>query len=115
MPGRVQSHSGGFRRTSWPTVISRAEPEYPEEALRAKLAGKVRLAIVVNKEGLPQDIRVVRGLGLGLDEAAVEAVGKWRFNPATRDGEPIAVRATVLVMFPPPRRRTHTDRQARPS
>jgi protein TonB len=50
-------------------------------------------------DGVPQDVKVLRGLGLGLDEKAVEAVQGWRFKPATRGGEPVAVTAQVEVNF----------------
>jgi TonB family protein len=80
-------------------LISKHEPKYSPEALKAKLQGTIRLSLVVGMDGVPQDVKVLRGLGLGLDEKAVEAVQGWRFKPATRGGEPVAVTAQVEVNF----------------
>jgi len=76
-----------------PEVIesSRVAPVYPAEAVRARLEGLVVLKVVVDERGRVGDIEVVRGLGHGLDEAAVAAVRRWRFRPATRNGRPIKV------------------------
>lgn len=102
-PGSGGGFGGGAFRigggVSAPTVIYQVEPEYSEEARKAKYAGKVMLAIVVDEEGLPRDIRVVRGVGLGLDEKAIEAVSKWRFNPGMKEGKPVPVQATIEVTF----------------
>ena len=96
MGGGVYRIGGGV---SAPMVLSKTEPEYSEEARKAKYQGTVVLMIIVNEHGLPQDIRVVRPLGLGLDEKAIEAVQKWRFRPAMKDGHPVKVEATVEVNF----------------
>ena len=82
-----------------PTLIYKVEPEYSEEARKAKFQGTVILLIVVDDHGRPRDARVVRQLGLGLDESALEAVMKWRFTPGKKDGKPVAVQATVEVNF----------------
>jgi protein TonB len=87
------SHDTGVR------VIHRADPEYTPEALEAKLTGTVVLSVVVDAEGNPTEVKVTRGLGNGLDEKAVECLQKWRFKPATRNGEPVPVKATVEVNF----------------
>ncbi len=57
------------------------------------------LSIVVDESGHPKNFKVVRPLGLGLDDKAIEAVQKWRFRPALKDGRPVAVMATVEVNF----------------
>ena len=57
------------------------------------------LAIIVDDKGLPRDVRVIRPLGLGLDQKAIEAVQKWRFRPGMKDGKPVAVSATIEVNF----------------
>jgi len=75
------------------------EPEYSDEARKAKYSGTVLLSIVVDERGIPRDIRVVRPLGLGLDEKAIEAVRHWRFRPGMKNGRPVNVRATVEVSF----------------
>jgi TonB family protein len=65
----------------------------------ARLAGTVVLSIVIGTDGLAHDIQVGRGLGLGLDEKAAEAVGKWTFQPGAKDGQPVPVAATIEVNF----------------
>ena len=84
---------------SAPVLLSQALPEYTEEARTAKLQGTVVLSLVVDAGGHPTLICVVRGLGLGLDQKAVEAVQKWRFRPGMKDGKLVAVYATVEVNF----------------
>jgi TonB family protein len=84
---------------SAPIPIYKPEPEYSKQASKAKLQGTVMLSIVVDVDGKAKDIQVVRGLGMGLDEKAVEAVVKWRFKPGMKDGLPVAVKANVEVNF----------------
>jgi TonB family protein len=84
---------------SQPTLISKVEPEYSEEARKAKHQGVVVLQIVVDAKGNAVLPKVIRSLGLGLDEKAVEAVLKWKFKPGFKDGKPVAVAATVEVNF----------------
>jgi TonB family protein len=93
---------GEFRAggdVSSPILLSKVEPEYSDEARKAKYSGTVLLSIVVDERGIPRDIRVVRPLGLGLDEKAIEAVRHWRFRPGMKNGRPVNVRATVEVSF----------------
>jgi TonB family protein len=82
-----------------PKLLKKVEPEYSEEARKAKFQGTVVLRVIVDAEGNPRDIEVSRPLGLGLDEKAIEAVMKWRFSPGYKDGKAVAVRATVEVNF----------------
>src|SRR5713226_58375 len=83
--GGIGSGSGGG---VWaPVVLSKIDPEYSEEARKAKYSGTVILQLVVDSNGHARDIRVVRSLGLGLDEKAIEAVNKWRFKPGYRNGQ----------------------------
>lgn len=84
---------------SQPQLISKVEPEYSEEARKAKHQGVVVLQIVVDAKGNAVNSRVIRSLGLGLDEKALEAVAKWKFKPGYKDGKPVAVAATVEVNF----------------
>ena len=84
---------------SAPVLISKIEPEYSEEARKAKYSGSVLLSIVVDQNGLPRDIKVVRPLGLGLDQKAIEAVMKWRFRPGMKGGRAVNVQAQVEVSF----------------
>jgi TonB family protein len=102
-PGNGGGMGGGAYRiggeVSAPTLISKTEPEYSEEARKAKYSGSVLLSIVVDVNGLPRDIKVVRPLGLGLDEKAIEAVAKWRFRPGMKGGRAVPVQAQVEVSF----------------
>jgi periplasmic protein TonB len=82
-----------------PRVVHKSEPEYTKEALEAKLEGFVMLSITVGLDGTAGDIQVVKGLGAGLDEKAVECLKTWRFIPAVRNGEPTAVKARVEIRF----------------
>jgi TonB family protein len=82
-----------------PVVIYKRDPDYTEEARRAKLNGSVMLKIVVGADGLAKDIQVVKSLGLGMDEKAMEAVSEWRFRPAERNGQPVDFPATIEVTF----------------
>lgn len=82
-----------------PVVINTPDPEYTEAARKAKLSGNVLVALVVDSNGQPQNVRVARGLGNELDEKAVEAVQQYRFKPATRNGEPVPVDLKVEVNF----------------
>jgi periplasmic protein TonB len=82
-----------------PSVVSKVEPEYSEEARKAKWQGVVELSIVVDEHGVPQQMKVVHSLGLGLDEKAMQAVAKWRFKPGTKDGKAVPVIATIQVNF----------------
>ena len=75
------------------------DPEYSEEASKAKYQGTVVLWLVVSADGKPQQIRVQRALGMGLDEKAVEAVRNWRFEPARKDGQAVPVMINVEVNF----------------
>jgi TonB family protein len=82
-----------------PQILSQVEPEYSEEARKAKYSGTVLLSIVIDEHGLPRNIHVVRPLGLGLDEKAIEAVQKWRFKPALKNGKPVDMEAQIQVSF----------------
>lgn len=92
--------AGGLRSvTTQPVLLNKKEPEYSEEARKVRLQGTVALTIEIDARGVPQNIRVQQGLGLGLDERAVEAVRGWRFRPATRNGKPVTSAARVDVTF----------------
>ena len=84
---------------SAPAVLFKVDPEYSEEARKAKYSGTVTLAVVVDTEGKARDIHVVKSLGMGLDEKAIEAVQKWKFKPGMKGGQPVNVRATIEVNF----------------
>jgi len=84
---------------SAPRILYQPDPEYSEEARKAKYQGTVVLWVVVGADGRTKDIRVQRSLGLGLDEKAIEAVKTWKFEPARKDGQPVAVQINVEVNF----------------
>jgi len=94
--GGVFKVGGGI---SAPQAISTPDPEYTEEARNAKTQGTCILWLIVDDQGRPRDIRIVRGLGFGLDSKAVEAVKQWRFQPALKDGHPVNVQISVEVGF----------------
>ena len=102
-PGHGHGMGGGAYRiggdVSAPVLVTKVEPEYSEEARKAKYSGTVLLSIVVDANGMPRDIHVVRPLGLGLDEKAIEAVSKWRFRPGMKGGRAVATQAQVEVNF----------------
>jgi TonB family protein len=74
-------------------------PEYTKEALKAGIEGSVTLALTVGTDGLVHDVKVMVGLGHGLDERAVAAVQSWKFEPALREGNPIESNMVVEVNF----------------
>jgi protein TonB len=79
--------------------VREVKAEYTEEARRRSLTGDVLLEIVVRFDGTVGDVRLVRGLGSGLDQRAVQAVRQWRFDPARRKGVPVNVLVEVAVEF----------------
>ena len=98
-PGGSGPYPAGKMGVTVPQVIFNPEPEFSDEARKAKQQGIVLLVLVVGKDGRPYDIRVGQSLGMGLDEKAVEAVGRWRFRPGTLGGKPVATRIAVQVEF----------------
>jgi len=102
-PGSDGGFGGGVYRvgngTTAPVVLYKKEPEYSEEARKAKYQGTVVLYIEVDPSGRAINPRVVRSLGLGLDEKALEAVRQWKFKPGYRNGKPVTVAATIEVNF----------------
>ena len=102
-PGPGGALNGGAYRigggVSAPSVLSKVEPEYSEEARKAKWQGTVVVSVIVDELGRPRNVRVLRSLGLGLDQKAVEAVSQWRFKPGLKDGKPVPVWATIEVNF----------------
>jgi protein TonB len=106
-PGVGPGHGGGIGGGAYkvgggvsaPKAIYAPDPEYSEEARKAKYQGTCVLWLVVGPDGRARDIRVARTLGLGLDEKAMEAVKTWKFEPAMKDGKPVAVQINVEVTF----------------
>lgn len=102
-PGQGGGIGGGVFRVgggvSAPSIVFKVDPEYSEQARKAKYQGTVVLNLVVQKDGTVRDIEILQPLGLGLDEKAIEAVTQWRFNPGMRNGEPVDVAAIIEVTF----------------
>jgi TonB family protein len=84
---------------SRPMVLTKVEPQYTEEARKLRISGPVHVNLIVTAEGKPDSIEVTDGLGYGLDESAIDAISQWTFQPATKDGQAVAVRANVLVNY----------------
>jgi protein TonB len=93
---------GVFRvggKVSAPRAIYDPEPQYTDEARKSKIQGVVMLAVVIGPDGRAHDFRVSRSLGMGLDEKAIETVRTWKFEPARKDGQPVAVLVNIEVNF----------------
>jgi protein TonB len=91
--------SGSGHRITPPQLIYKVEPEFSEDARKAKFSGMVLLAIEVDAAGHPRAFRVIQSPGLGLEEKAIDAVKQWRFRPGYQDGKPVVTGATVEVNF----------------
>lgn len=104
--GKIQlaktSTTGVYRVTGGlpaPILVHKVPPEYSEEALRAKLEGTVVLYVQITPNGDATNIKVIRSLGSGLDEKAVECVKQWKFKPGHKGDQPVTVEATIEVNF----------------
>jgi periplasmic protein TonB len=102
-PGEGGGNGGGIFRVgggvSAPTVVSRVEPQYSEEARKARYQGTVILEAIVRRDGTVDIQRVVRSLGFGLDENAIQALKQWKFRPGMRNGIPVDVSLNIEVNF----------------
>jgi len=82
-----------------PRLVSKVEPQYSEDARIAKYQGTVVAKVEIGSDGFVHYISVLRGLGLGLDEKAAEAIVRWKFKPAEQNGQPVPMQATIEVNF----------------
>jgi len=104
-PGSGGGAGGGLYRVgtggvSAPQVLHSVDPEFSDEARRAKYQGLCLISLIVDAQGNPQNPRVIRTLGMGLDEKALEAVRQYKFRPAMKDGRtPVPVQITIEVNF----------------
>ncbi len=96
MGGGIYQIGGSVRA---PVLTYSVDPEFSEEARKAKFSGNVQVALVVDEQGRPKNIRVERGVGMGLDEKAVEAVRQYKFKPAMKDGHAVPVELYIEVNF----------------
>lgn len=103
-PGQGGNYGGGLEqiggRVAAPVLVHSVEAEFSDEARRAKYQGVCLVSLIVDAQGNPQNIRVVRTLGMGLDEKAIEAIKQYKFKPAMKDGRtPVPVQITIEVDF----------------
>jgi TonB family protein len=95
-PSRVYKIGNGVTP---PRVIRQSDPEFSEKARRAHFQGTCILGLIVGEDGMPRSIKIIRPLGMGLDEKAIETVRAWKFEPASKDGKPVAVEIAIEVDF----------------
>ncbi len=93
------TYSPGANGVSYPKLIYQVDPEFSEEARKAKFQGEVVVHLVVDASGRPTRVSISRPIGMGLDEKAKEAVNQYRFKPAMKDGHPVPVLMDVAVNF----------------
>lgn len=82
-----------------PRLVHKVEPAYTEEAREAKIAGTAKLGVIIERDGLASEVKVLESLDPGLDANAILAVKQWKFEPATKDGKPVRVSAVIEVNF----------------
>lgn len=82
-----------------PIVLYKVDPNYTQEARDAKIEGTVMVDVEVHPDGKAHNLKVKRTLDPGLDQRALDAISAWRFQPATKNGKPIAVKATIEINF----------------
>jgi TonB family protein len=106
-PGVGEGHGGGIGGGAYhvgggvsrPRPIYSPDPEFSDEARKNKYQGTVVLHLIVGADGKTSNIHVIRSLGMGLDEKAVEAARQWRFDPAKKDGQPVPVEVDMEINF----------------
>ncbi|HEU4888738.1 MAG TPA: energy transducer TonB, partial [Thermoanaerobaculia bacterium] len=82
-----------------PVIVNRAEPKYTESARKARIAGIVIVEAIIDKNGNVDEVKVVKGLPMGLSEEAERAVRQWKFKPGTHNGQPVATIFNLTVNF----------------
>jgi periplasmic protein TonB len=82
-----------------PNKISAPPPQYTEIARKARIQGVVIVEAIIDKEGNVTNVKVLKGLPMGLDQSAVDAVKEWKFQPATLNGKPVAVIYNLTINF----------------
>ena len=94
--GGIKKIGGGVHA---PEVLFAPEPQFSDEARKAKVSGNVLVYLQVDTNGMPTHVRVLRGIGMGLDQKAIEAVQAYKFKPAMENGKPVTVEMNVEVNF----------------
>jgi len=97
-PASAAVHRIGGHVTA-PVPLNTIEAQYTPEATKAKITGVCLVALMVDRQGLPQNLRVVKSLDPGLDKNAISSVSRYRFKPAMRDGEPVSVLINIEVIY----------------
>lgn len=100
MAGQKSGESGIHRiggGVSAPVLIHKEEPQYSAQARAAKYEGKAVLYVEIDPDGIARNVRILQGVGFGLNEKAMEAISQWRFKPGRKSGEPVTVAATIEV------------------
>ena len=98
-PGFPGVRTIGSAGVTAPRLVYKIEPEYSEEARKARYQGSLTMRVIVDEQGVVRHVEISHPLGLGLDERAVEAVRKWRFQPGRQNGKAVPVWAVVEVFF----------------
>ncbi|MDE1161807.1 MAG: TonB family protein [Acidobacteriaceae bacterium] len=102
-PGSGGNMGGGVYRIGGsvraPVLTFQVDPEFSEEARKAKFSGNVLVGLIIDEQGHPQNVHVIRDVGMGLGAKAVEAVKQYKFRPATKDGKPVKVQLSIEVNF----------------
>jgi TonB family protein len=102
-PGSGGGYGGGIYHpgggVSNPVLVYAPDPEFSDEARRAKYQGVCVVGLIVDAQGNPQRVHVVRPLGMGLDEKAMEAVRQYKFKAATFHGHAVPVEIDIEVNF----------------
>jgi TonB family protein len=96
---KYASEGGAGTYDKPPVPIYQQDAEFSDEARRKRISGVVLISLLVGTDGLPTDLQVVKSVGAGLDEKALDAVSKYRFKPAMKDGNPVPARVTIQVSF----------------
>jgi TonB family protein len=92
-------HKAGENGITAPKPLYHPNPEYTDKARRKKISGTVLVSLVVTPEGTVRDAKITTSLDKDLDDQALKAVRTWKFDPATKEGKPVAVRIAVEVSF----------------
>lgn len=98
-PFRVCSNKNPQPCATAPHPTYMPDPQYSKEARKKKKQGTILMETVVGLDGLPHDIRVLRPIGYGLDQQAVKALSQWKFEPGTKDGQPVSVLLQIEMDF----------------
>jgi TonB family protein len=82
----------------YPRLVSKVEPSYTDDAIRTRTSGLVLVSLTVAPDGTPQNMKLVRRLGHGRDEKAIDAVGQWHFDPVRLGSEAVAVGPLIVAL-----------------